>query len=302
MLNKVEWLIRSIFKPDVIKQMGFVILDSFYYSLTKFIIVYHTPELIKALYNSSESNNANIFKNELLNHLEKVILALRGIERKQRELPAFKGLFHIIELYEFDSIIEEKYEFIYFQVFEGLIKLLEELKISHKKVNIIIDKEDATYQEALRYNFRNVKQVKSENSIQVRMADHLCGFFGRMMYSMVEDTSFKEDVLSNINNLADNDLTTKRLLNKEWFCLEEKHFNLYNKIYKAFVINQEAYWATMTWSVCDQVSMFYTLLRYFAGFRDFNEFKKHSPVEHAEYFNYNCCQDLERHFQSWNKV
>lgn len=53
------------------------------------------------------------------------------------------------------------------------------------------------------------------------MADHLCGFFGRMMYSMVEDNSFKEDVLSNINNLADNDLTTKRLLNKEWFCLEE---------------------------------------------------------------------------------
>lgn len=58
----------------------------------------------------------------------------------------------------------------------------------------------------------------------------------------------------------------------------------------------------MTWSVGNQISMFYTLLRYFAGFRDFNEFKKHSPVEHAEYFNYNCCQDLERHFQSWNKV
>lgn len=300
-LSKIEWLVRNIFDMKTVDQMKFVVNDSFYYSLTKFLIYYHTPQLIKALYETIDEQDPAIFQKELLNHLEKVIHAIKDIERKQRELPILKDLYIIISNFRFENKIYKKYDFIYFQNFEGLINLLNELKISSQKVNIIIDKEDMTFRTASLYPFHNIKQVDSKNVIQIRISDHLCGFIGRMMYAMINDSSIKEDVISDIKCIEKNNLTDKRLLSDEWFDIQQKHFQLYKKIYEVLIVQQEHYWATMTWSYNDQAAMFYSLLRYFSSFSSFNEFKKYSLHEHAEFYNSACCTDLEKHFKTFNK-
>lgn len=295
-VSKIEYLVRNIFDAVDIERMPFVSLNSFYYSITKFLIIYHTPQLIKALYKAIETADGTFFQEELLNHLECTIAALNGIQRKEREIPALQQLHMIVSLCKFEKPISDKYDFIYFQNFVGLTRLLDERKIPAHRSNIVIDREEATYQAALDFSFKEVKQADSAQSIKVRMADHLCGFIGRMMYSLMNDKQIREDEVNDIDNLSANDLTRKRLLSFEWFDLTQTHFDLYKRVFRVLIVQQEAYWATMSWSYADQVSMFYTLLRYLGSYGSYDEYKKHSPKEHSEYFNAACCDDLERHY------
>ena len=295
-VSKIEYLVRNIFEAVDISNTPFVSPNSFYYSITKFLIYYHTPELIKALYKSIETADGTFFQEELLNHLECTIAALKGIPRKAREIPALQQLHMVVSLCKFEKPISDKYDFIYFQNFDGLIRLLDERKISSQRSSITIDREEATFQAAQTFPFKEVKQANSTQSVKVRMADHLCGFIGRMMYSLMNDKQLREDEVTDIDNLSANDLTRKRLLSPEWFDLKQANFDLYKRAFRVLVVQQEAYWATMTWSYCDQVSMFYTLLRYFGSYGSYEEYKKHSPEEHSEYYNSACCDDLERHY------
>ena len=68
-VSKIEYLVRNIFDAVDIKHTPFVSPNSFYYSITKFLIYYHTPELIKALYKTIETADGTFFQEELLNKL-----------------------------------------------------------------------------------------------------------------------------------------------------------------------------------------------------------------------------------------
>jgi hypothetical protein len=297
-VSKVELLIRNIFDMNALRLMPFVIPNPFYYSITKFFLHYHTPQLIKALYSATKTGDGKLFQEVLLNHLNKIASTLGGIERKKREAPALRQLYEIVALYDFDNPISEKYDFVYFQNFAGLMNLLDEKKILPKDVIITIDKEEKTYYTATQFAFNKVKQLDSTESIQVRIADHLCGYIGRMMHALMDDKLIKEDSVVDINCFGENDLVRKHLLSPDWFDLQPKHYALYRQVYKVLILQQTAYWATMTWSYSDQVSMFYTLLRYVASYDSFDNFKKHTPEEHTEYYNSACCEELERHFEA----
>ena len=295
-VSKIEYLVRNIFETADVNHTSGVSINSFYYSITKFIIVYHTEKLITALYETIETGDGTFFKEELLNHLEHTIAALKGIKRKEREVPALLQLHMVVSGCTFNKPINSKYDFIYFQNFDGLMRLLDKLRISSQRAVITIDREEATYQAALHFPFKKVSQADSTRSVKVRLADHLCGFIGRMMYCLMEDKQFKEDPVTDIDCLASNDLVRKRLLSSEWFDLQKKHFDLYQRIFRVLVVQQNEQWGTMTWSYGDQASMFYSLLRYFGSYSSYEEYRKHSPQMHSEYYNSACCEDLERHY------
>lgn len=75
----------------------------------------------------------------------------RDIERKN--FSNLRNLYNIIESFIFARKINKKYNFIYFQNFEGLLKFLNEPKISSNKVNLIIDKDKLTFQTAKKVFF-----------------------------------------------------------------------------------------------------------------------------------------------------
>ena len=129
---------------------------------------------------------------------------------------------------------------------------------------------------------------------------HLRGFVGRMMHALMEDKSIKEDPVSEIERLGENDLVRKRLLSSDWFKLKPEHFELYQIAYRVLVHKQQSYWATMTWSYFDQILVFYTLLRYIASYDRYEDFIKYPPELHAEYYNSACCQELERAYELFN--
>lgn len=297
-LSKTEWLLRNIFDRNELVKMA-VSSDSFYYSLTKFILFYHDEKLIHKMYESTIRKDAGLFKEALLNQLQKVIEATEGIARKQREISALKILYQIIKSYEFLHTIEEKYDFIYFQNFDGLIKLLNEKSISIKKINLVIDNEEKTYSAAMKYSFNKIKQTDSKNCIQIRAVDHLCGFIGRMAFALINDEAMKEDKIVDVNHIAENDLVRKRLLNTKWFDLEEKYYTLYCSIYKVLVVQQQAFWSAMTWCYGDQIVMFYSLLNYIGSFRSYECFKKITPQQHVENYNFHCCKKLDEKYRTF---
>ena len=79
-LSKTEWLLRNIFDKYVLSKMS-VSPDSFYYSLTKFILIYHDENLIHAIYESSKRKDPRLFQEALLNQIEIVLTAIKGIIR-----------------------------------------------------------------------------------------------------------------------------------------------------------------------------------------------------------------------------
>lgn len=294
-ISKIEFLVRSIFNQIQFPYNANE--NSFYYSLTKFIVSRRPKQFIHTLASVSNGSKAQIVKDALLDTLEKVIQASIGIARKEKEIKAFQQIRMIVYDMDFDFTIKPKTDFIYFQNFDGLSRLLEEIDIDIRHVKLVIDKEEATYQAATNFNFGKIKQADSYNSVQLRLSDFLCGFIGRIIYAMAHDPSSQEQDILDYNNIDTEDLQHKRLLSEKWFDLKETQYNLYLLIYQVLIIQQEHYWSSMTMSYSDDVSCFYSLLRYIANYKNYDDFRRIDNQMHAEYYNSCCLNELERYYR-----
>ena len=301
MVSKMEFYLRLAFKGLHYRGHGELLEKSFYYSLTKFVLTYHNEELVKALYNVHDYNSMAEFKKKLQYNLERVIEATMGIERKKREILAYQNISHVLKNSEIDELPEKEYEFQYFINFEGLCNLLEEKHIGMECVSIVIDEEQNTYAAAQNFVFQNVRCGKSDEIIELRLSDWIASFIGRMIYGFYHDEGVEEDVVTDINKIEENNLESKRILSQNWFEIDEDQFNLYHLFYNVLIIGHTEYWTAMTTSYGDQCSVFYTLIRYFSGYIDYEKYGKVEAKLHSEYFNSTCCIELERSYHNFNK-
>ena len=120
-----------------------------------------------------------------------------------------------------------------------------------------------------------------------------------MIYALCNDTQLKEDRVTSIEKLKDNDIERKHLLSKEWFMLSEKQFKLYKIISKALVTNQQYYWSSMTWAYCDEILVFYSLLNYINHYKDYKDFFDINSDLHSELFNGYVCSMLSEKFKQF---
>lgn len=298
-ISKIELYLRRIFRNTVLPP--YVNEKVFYYSLTKFFIIYHNPTLLAMLWKVNDKKTAEIFKITILHDLKMIIDATKLIPRKERERSAFMWMYHIIDSICLNLEIEHKCDFWYEPNFDGFCKLLQELNIKPSKINLLIDKEKNTYTAGEKYSFHTISEGLSHNSIQLRFADHLCGFIGRMMYALDNDDMRKEDKFDNIEKLNNHDIVRKHILNDKWFELSEQQFKLYKLIYQALIVTQEHYWSTMTLGYGDQATEFYALLRYFASYNSYTDYSKIENKMHSEYYNTACCCELENTYRKFEK-
>ena len=294
-LSKVELLVRNLY-PSALLDKTIIPNKQFYYSLTKYIITYNNVELIKKLFEAIERKNIQIITEEFIRQINITIETIKNIKRKSAEVPALYELNIVLDSIDESTTIENKLDFVYNQNFEGLKLMMNERGVNVNKIDLIIDREQKTYESALSYNFNRVEEKDSKYQIFLRMVDHLCGFIGKMIYALHNDKQFKEDKVISIEKLKDNDIERKHLISKEWFILNEKQFKLYKKITKALVINQCYYWSTMTWTYCDEKVMFYSLLNYINQYKTYEEFIAVNTELHTEYYNgYVCSKLLEQY-------
>ena len=298
-LSKTECMLRELFNNHIFCSKYNVIDKSFFYSLTKFINVYHNEELLTCLFNVSNYTSCKRLKEQLLYNFECVLSAIGGIKRKEKEYIAIHNLYEVLS----DSILvcdsKDEFKFSYEPNFSGLCLLLQELQISPRDVSLIIDKEEKTFEAANQFGFNSIEQIDSKTSIQIRLSDLLSGFVGRMIYSLQNDEKMVEDKINKIEDVNKTDIARKRILDSKWFNINEKQFNLYLLIYNALIIGHEHYWTVMTTTNGDHAIMFFGLLRYFANFESFNDYSLIEPVNHAEYYNNSILFELENFFKTF---
>ena len=294
-ISKVEHYLRCLFKGTVLP--SWVDNNAFYYSLTKFFIVYHNPQLLKKLYNVADEESAENFKELLIAQITELLDIIKDIPRKNKEETAYQEIRFILNKINIKIGNGKRCDFDYSPNFNGLINLLKEIDIPFQKVNLVIDQEEKTFQTAKKYHFTSIKQQKSHNSVYLRLSDWISGFVGRMMFAILNDSCMQEDKLENFEDIWKNDLSTKRILSSKWFEIDNERFELYHLIYKTLIVEQEHYWTTMTMSYCDQVVMLYALIRYFAGYRTYEEYCKIEGKMHAEYYNTSCCMEMLKHYE-----
>lgn len=297
MISKMEVYLRSAFKGLHYLGQGELLENSFFYTLTKFMITYHNEELLISLYNVYDHSSMTKFKKLLEYDLECIIKEIKGIVRKKMELIAFQNVIYILKHSIIDELPEKEYEFQYFINFEGLCNLCEEKNIDIEFANIIIDEEQKTYCAAQNYRFQNVRCGKSDEIIELRLADWIASFIGRMAYGLENDEGMEEDVVTDIRKIGENDLASKRILSEKWFDIDIKQFELYHLLYNVLILGHMEYWTAMTMSYGDQCLTFYTLLRYFSRYDDYVKYRKIDVKLHSEYFNSACCIELERSYQ-----
>lgn len=166
-------------------------------------------------------------------------------------------------------------------------------------VNIVIDEEQSTYSASQNYSFQNIKCGKSHEIIELRIADWIASFIGRMIYGLFHDERIKEDAITNMRKIGENDLFSKRIFSENWFDIDIKQFELYRLLYNVLIVGHTEYWTAMTMSYSDQCSSFYTLLRYFSSYDNYEKYRKINSKLHSEYFNSACCTELERSYQDF---
>lgn len=301
MVSKMELYLRFAFKGLRYLGQGELLENSFFYTLTKFMITYHNEELLKTLYSVNNHTSMMKFKQLLQYDFECIIKEIKDIERKQQELVAYQNILCVLNHSIIDELPEREYEFQYFINFEGLCNLLDEKNINVELVNIVIDEEQSTYFASQNYSFQNVKCGKSHEIIELRLADWIASFIGRMIYGLYNDEGVEEDAVTNIRKIGENDLSSKRILSENWFDIDRKQFELYHLLYDVLIIGHTEYWTAMTMSYNDQCSSFYTLLRYFSSYDNYDNYRKINLKLHSEYFNSACCTELERSYQEFYK-
>lgn len=294
-ISKVEHYLRCLFKGTELPY--WVDSNAFFYSLTKFFITYHNPQLLQKLYSVADNDSAEAFRKLLLQQISELLRVIEKIPRKAKEEIAYQEICFILKNINIEIGEGKRCDFDYSPNFNGLINLLKEIGIPFQKVNLSIDQEEKTFQTAARYSFNSIKQQKSHNSVYIRLSDWISGFIGRMMFALSNDSSIQEDKLDKFEDIRKNDLTTKRILSSKWFGIDKERFELYHLIYKTLIVQQEHYWTTMTLSYCDQTVMFYALIRYFASYRTYEDYCKIESQMHSEYYNTACCEELQKCYE-----
>lgn len=294
-ISKMEILVRHIFQDVQWFRENGVFYDAFIYSFTKMLVYYNNDSLIMALCNLDTASESS--RSILIHTISSVISADKGVSRKIREIDAFKMLLNIMNMPGMQINASNKLEWIHFANFDGLCKLLKELSINPKRINLFIDMEDSTVNTAQKYPFRNSTGVVSDENIEVRLSDWLAGFVGKVIWGLTHNPSAVEEKVTNIENIKNCDFSRKRVISTNWFSLKQQEFECYKNAANCFITLQPHYWAIMNCAYADHAILFVTLLKYINQY-NFSDFSKISAERHRDNFEKICLSEIHYSYGS----
>ncbi len=275
-ISKLEYIL-SQFDYQIIGIRNYV---SVIYSIVKAVNVYRPQQVLDCLFNESEQlleELINFFKRKIEENIENPI--------KIHENASFYENMIILKKIN-EKKIELKWN--YNTIFIGFRKLVNEIKI--KDVRIIIDKEgnpkENTAKACIEEGFKKVEEIDSNESFILRCTDMFCGFISKMMRAIYEDTK-----TSDVEEYKE-----KKILNQNWFNINEQQFLLYKEIANYFKKYSSYYWCTFISIYFDSFLQFIDLIYYFDGFENFTEYNKISSNEHREKYNSFLISEINKKF------
>lgn len=242
---------------------------SFVYSIVKAVNVYRPKEVLKALFEEND-----LLLEELISFLKRKITENENNPIKVKENISFKECIVILEEINRENV---NYKWDYSSIFIGFKKLVNELLVNH--IRIVIDKEgnpnDNTARACKNERFKNVIETDSKKSITLRCTDLMCGFISKMMRAIYEDTKTSDA----------EEYRERKILDKNWFEINEEQFLLYKNIAKYFKKYAKYYWSTYISIYFDSFFQFIDLIYYFDEFNNFTDFNCIDSNSHRERYN-----------------
>lgn len=278
-LNKTEYVINQIFKNY--DDSFLMDMDSLRYSICKALSLYKPQRVTDAIYNEGE------VVNELKFFLQERIEANKfNMTLKIRENRMFTEMLEILVTYNKNFIVDWNYVI----PFDGFKKYLNENNI--KNYTLILDKEGSEEEDsntliaARKADINEVTEDDSKDHIGIQIADMLAGIISKFIKTLEDDFQYK-----NIE-----ETTSKKLLSKKWFSINENQLNLYKKMYAIVMLNNNSWFKTYSGIYADNFIQFISLLEYFNDYKSFEEYQKVDLGLHSEYYNALVCHILEDHF------
>ena len=278
--SKIEYIIMQLFSEY--KNSFEINADALKYTITKALIEYQPKEVIDAIYESPEK-----FVKCLKEFFKKRI----EIDKKNLKLKAIEISSFIQVLIVLDNIsVMPETEWKYWMSFDGFIKYLNEEKID--RYSLILDKEGEESQDsktitaAREIGISNITEGDSKDYAGLRFADMIAGLIAKLLKALRNDTKYT----------TLEETTTKKLLDKNWFDLNNSQLGLYKRLYKIISIWDSAFYKIYTGIYSDDLIKLISLLGYINKFDTVDEIKGDGN-RHSECYNSIACKITKKYFE-----
>lgn len=271
--NKIHFIIIQLLKNY--HNTFFFDADAMSYSVTKLICMYKPYEVISAIYDKDMS-----FVLELKKFCIKLLSHNGNEAHKIIENSLLEQLIALLDDYSHEFKIDWEYSISFY----GFKKYLVEQNIGNYLV--YIDKEGIgnTLNGAQSEGINSI-EIESNNSYGVRIADFIAGLVSRFIGAIDDSISYK--------SIEDN--KQLKYLDKKWFEIDERRFNLYKNLQKLLILQNNSWDKTFCSLYADEFMYFISLVNYISSYDSYDEFIKCD--KHQEYVNACAIQDLKRHFE-----
>lgn len=278
--SKIEYLVLQIFREY--RNSFFVDADLMKYSITKSLVVYRPQEIIKCLYESPES-----FLEELKQFFRDRIECNKTNPRlKRTETEAFQEILLVLD--EISDIPEIDWD--YHMPFDGFNKYLQEKNI--QDYLLIIDKEGKAEEEsktlkaAREMGLDNSDEADSTEHPGLRMADMMAGIVSKLLKGLRDSLRYQ----------SLDESTNKKILDADWFYLNEVQLGIYKKLYRFICEWQPAWFKSYSGIYSDDLVIFIALLNFMNHFETVEQLRADLDMQ-GEYFNAFACEQLARYFE-----
>jgi len=202
---------------------------------------------------------------------------------KVQENEAFYNVLRVLDNIDEKFSIDWKYN----MPFYGFKKYLDEMNISN--YSLIIDREgneSKTLQSAREMKLNNVVEKDSKEYVGIRWADMFAGVISKLMKSLSSDLAY-----SSID-----DGTNKKLLNEQWFQVNDEQLKLYKQLNNIISQLNNAWYKSFAGLYSDDLIVFVSFVNYMAHFKSVSEIRETDYKLHAEYANGAFCESLKDYF------
>ena len=277
--SKIEYLILQIFKGY--KNSLLIDADLMKYSIIKALVLYRPLDIIECVYESLDD-----FLKKLKEFFRDRIECNRiNPELKQSETKAFEEILLVLD--DISDVPELDWD--YHMPFDGFSKYLQEKGINHYSLIIDkegkIDEESKTLKSAREIGLKNTDEGNSTEYPGLRIADMLAGIISKLLKGLCDSLRYQ----------STDESTKKKILNKDWFRLDELHLELYKKLYQLICVWQPAWYKSYSGIYSDDLVVFNALLNFMNHFESVQQIQ-YSLKMNGEYFNAFACEQLERSF------
>lgn len=280
--SKIEYIVNQLFHDY--ENNLFQDADALRYTIVKSLVVYQPEEIINGIYTDT-LEVANLIKDFYQDRIE---LNEKNPVLKAKETEAFEQAIILLGSIENKFTIDWSYHIAFF----GFQKYLDENNFTD--ISLFLDKEgkegekSSTLCAAKEAGIENVFEVDSKTTTGVRIADMLVGTISKLLKAIHESLKYS------IND----DPLNRKLLDNEWFVLNNRQLDLYKKI-KYIVSELNNSWHKSFVGVyADDFLAFVTLINYFSSFDDISEFNEYTREEHQERVNSAMISRIAEHFQT----